>query len=98
MEAKAEEYQGGSKYNKWYQNMLLKSLENILKLILKQMASRKPISNTTIMVEPKAKRKYKTKNEKEDTTLEEFAALGKILVKEEVQNLRVTTTHLGFYN
>jgi hypothetical protein len=31
MEAKAEECQGGSKYNKWYQNMLFKSLENILK-------------------------------------------------------------------
>ncbi len=46
------------------------------------------------MVEPKAKRKYKTKNE-EDTTLKEFVTLGKILVeddlpKEEVQNLKVT--------
>jgi hypothetical protein len=58
------------------------------------MASGKPISNTPVMVEPKAKRKYKTKNE-EDTTLKEFVTLGKILVeddlpKEEVQNLKVT--------
>jgi hypothetical protein len=55
------------------------------------------------VVEPKAKRKYKTKKKKEDTTFEEFATLGKILVEddlpeEEVQSLKVTTTHLGFYN
>jgi hypothetical protein len=85
------------------------------------MALEKPISNATIVVEPKAKRKYKTKNEKEvvvepkakrkykttnekeDTTFKEFLTLGKILVeddlpKEEVQSLRVPTTHLGFYN
>jgi hypothetical protein len=76
---------------------------NILKLILRQMASRKPISNARVVVEPKAKRKYKTKNEKEDTTFEEFATLIKILVeddlpKKEVPSLKVTTTHFGFYN
>ncbi len=57
---------------------------NILKLILKQMALGKPISNTTIVVELKAKRKYKTKNEKEDTTFKEFATLGKILVENDL--------------
>jgi hypothetical protein len=48
------------------------------------MALGKPISNTTIVVELKAKRKYKTKNEKEDTTFKEFATLGKILVENDL--------------
>jgi hypothetical protein len=48
------------------------------------MALGKPISNTTIVVELKAKRKYKTKNEKEYTTFKEFPTLGKILVKNDL--------------
>jgi hypothetical protein len=46
------------------------------------MASKEPIQNTTVVVEPKAKKKYKTKKEKEkDTTFEELATIGKVMIK-----------------
>jgi hypothetical protein len=39
----------------------------------KQMASDQPIPSTMVVMEPKAKKKYKTKNEKEkDTIVEEL--------------------------
>jgi hypothetical protein len=46
-------------------------LENLLrrlgegKMLLRQMVSSEPIHNTMVVVEPKAKKNYKTKNEKE---------------------------------
>jgi hypothetical protein len=46
------------------------------------MASKELVQNTTIVVEPKAKKKYKTKKEKEkDTTFEELATIGKVMNK-----------------
>jgi hypothetical protein len=35
------------------------------KILLRQMASNEPIPNTMVVVESKAKKNYKTKNEKE---------------------------------
>ncbi len=34
-------------------------------MLLRQMASDEPIPNTMVVVEPKTKKNYKTKNEKE---------------------------------
>ncbi len=39
------------------------------------MASDEPIPNTMAMVEPKAKNKYKTKKEKEDTDVEKLMVI-----------------------
>jgi len=60
----------------------------------KQMASNDPLPNTHVVVEPKAKKKYKTKKEKEkDVAMEELVMatltmVGEELCDEEAQSLR----------
>jgi hypothetical protein len=49
------------------------------------MASEEPILNMIVVVEPKAKRKYKTKKEKKkDTTFEELDTLRKAIIEDEL--------------
>jgi hypothetical protein len=51
------------------------------------MASDEPIPNTMVVVEPKAKNEYKTKNEKEKSAIvEEFIALRQTMVGEELRD------------
>ncbi len=64
------------------------------KRFLKQMALDELIPNIVVVVEPKAKKRYKTKKEKEkNTTIEELIALRQTVVgehqcDEEVQNIQ----------
>ncbi len=48
-----------------------------------------PILNMTVILEPKAKRKYKIKNEKEkDATFEELATLRKATIQDELHKTK----------
>jgi hypothetical protein len=63
----------------------LGQLENFLKYSKevnnpRQMALDEPIPNTMTMEEPKAKNKYKMKNEKEDTIVEELMVIAQTMV------------------
>jgi hypothetical protein len=99
MEARAQGRQGKFAYDNWYQNRFFESLEKTSSKAfegnyLKQMASKQPISEIVVVVQPKTKRKYKIEKEKEkDIAFEELATLGETtledeLLKDEVQNLR----------
>jgi hypothetical protein len=99
MEARAQERQGKSRYDNWYQNRFFESLEKTSSKafkgdFLRQMALKQPISNIVVVMQLKTKRKYKIEKEKEkDIAFEELATLGETMVEDElledeVQNLK----------
>jgi hypothetical protein len=49
------------------------------------MALKEPIQNTMVVAEPKAKRKYKTKKEKEkDVAFKKLATIRKVMIKKRI--------------
>jgi hypothetical protein len=54
------------------------------------MASKEPIQNTIAVVEPKSKRKYKTKKEKKkDAAFKKSATIGKVMIKDKLREEKV---------
>jgi hypothetical protein len=86
--------------DRWYQNKLLRSIEKVSKAfgegkkVSKENTLNKLTPSIVVVVEPKAKKRYKTKKEKKkNTTIEELIALrqtmvGEHLCDEKVQNIK----------
>jgi hypothetical protein len=79
-----------SRYDNWYHNRFLESLEKISSKtfkgsFLRQMALKQPISDIMVVVQPKTKRKYKIEKEKEkDVAFEELVTVGETTMEDEL--------------